>query len=136
MEQLLLQAFLAFHELDVVEQQHVEFAVAPLERRRRVGADRFDELRQEGLGGDVPHAVLGQRGLEEVHDGLQQVRLAKAGAAVDEQGVVGHAGGLGHCQRCCLCEPVAAAGDEALEGVARVGDVDAGDSAGRVAGRG
>ena len=32
-EELLLEALLVLHELDVVDEQHVELAVAPLERR-------------------------------------------------------------------------------------------------------
>ena len=56
-EELLLEPLLVLHELDVVDQQHVDLAVAPLERGRGVGADGVDELVQERLGGDVAHLV-------------------------------------------------------------------------------
>ena len=55
-EELLLEPLLALHELDVVDEQDVDLAVAPLERRRRVGADGVDELVEEALGRDVAHA--------------------------------------------------------------------------------
>ncbi len=35
-EELLLQTFLAFHELDVVDEEHVDVAIAPLEHGRRM----------------------------------------------------------------------------------------------------
>jgi hypothetical protein len=51
---------------------------------------------------------------------LQQVGLAQAGVAVDEQRVVGLRGSLGDGDRRGVREPVARADDEGLEGVLRV----------------
>ena len=53
-------------------------------------------------------------------DRVQQVGLAQAGVAVDEQRVVGLGGGLGDRDGGRVREPVAAADDERLEGVLRV----------------
>ena len=52
-----------------------------------------------------------------VADGVHQVGLAKAHAAVDEQGVVCLRGHLGHRQGHRVGEPVAAAHHEGIEGV-------------------
>ena len=58
--------------------------------------------------------------LRVVADGVQQVRLAQAGVAVDEQRVVGLGGRLGDRDGGGVREPVAAADDEGLERVLRV----------------
>ena len=78
--------------------------------------DRSDELVRELLGRDVrrPVAAIG----ESVPDGVQQVRLAEAGRAVEEERVVEVAGiprdALGGGDR----ETVPRSRDELLEGVA------------------
>jgi len=54
-EELFLETLFAFHELDVVDEQHVDLSVAPFEVAHHVGADGVDELVEEGLGGDVAH---------------------------------------------------------------------------------
>ena len=87
-EELLLELLGALEELDVVDEQHVEVAVAALERRHRLRADRstnsfmnvsVETYRTRLLGNSVSHVVA---------DGVQQVGLAEAGGAVDEQRVV------------------------------------------------
>ena len=55
-----------------------------------------------------------------VADRVQQVGLAQAGLAVDEERVVGLGRRLGHRDRGGVGEPVAGADDEGLEGVLRV----------------
>ena len=96
MEELLLETFLALDELDVVDEQHVALAVAPLERDRGVGADGVDELVHERLGRDVAHVAVREVLPHVVPDGVQQVGLAEARLAVDEQRVVGPARVFGH----------------------------------------
>ena len=81
------------------------------------------------LGGDV--ADLEARVVLEhvLRDGLEEVRLAQSGGAVDEQRVVGPARRLGHRQRRRLREAVRGAGHERVEGVLRI------DVGGSIAGR-
>ena len=95
-EELFLQPFFAFHELDVVD-EHVDVAIPALEVRCGVGADRVDVLIEEGLGADVTHDVVLVVVVHVVADGVQQVGLAQAGGTIDEQRVVAAAG--------CLCHP-------------------------------
>ena len=59
-EELLLEALLVLHELDVVDEQHVALAVAALEGGGGVGADGVDELVHERLGGHVAHVPAGK----------------------------------------------------------------------------
>lgn len=57
-EELFLDTFLAFDELDVVDEENVDVAVAAFERDPAVIAQRVDEVVGEFFGGDVldPHA--------------------------------------------------------------------------------
>ena len=115
-EELLLESLFALHELDVVDEQDVAVAIAPLEGQGRRGPQGVDEVVHERLGGDVedlaPGVVLG----DVVPDGVEQVGLAEAGVAVDEQGVVGAPGCLGDGLGGRVGQAVRRGGDEGLEG--------------------
>ena len=119
-EELLLQAFLAFHELDVVDQEHVDVAKASLEVGDRVGSNAVDVLVQERLGAHIANDVVLVVVVHVVADGVQQVRLAQAGRPVDEERVVAPTGGLGHPKRRSQGELVRCTLDEGLEGVSGV----------------
>src|SRR5699024_2054662 len=93
---------------------------AALERPGAVVTDAVDEVVGELLGVHVPdpHARVHVAGV--VANGVQQVRLAQTGLAVDEQRVVGAGRRLGDRQGGRVGEPVGGAGHEGLEGVLRV----------------
>ena len=55
-----------------------------------------------------------------VADGVHQVSLAQANAAVHEEGVVDLAGVLGYCQGCRMGKAVGATGDKGIKGVFRI----------------
>ena len=116
-EELFLGLFLALQELDVVDQQHVDVAIAPPELGTLVLADRVDEVVGQFLGGDVADPNPVEVVADVVAEGVQQVGLAQAGLAVDGQRVVRLARILGHRDRGGVGEPVRAADDEGLEGV-------------------
>ena len=88
-EELLLELLGALEELDVVDQEHVEVAVAPLEPRHGLGADRVDELVHERLGGHVTDPLVAEDRAHVVADGVEQVGFSQPGGPVDEQRVVG-----------------------------------------------
>ena len=115
-EEFLLEAFLALHELDVVDQEHVVPAVAILEFWELFVSDGLDEPVHERLTGYVLHPVGRIVGGDIVADGLEEVGLAEAGVSVDEQRVVGPSGGLGYRLGGCVGEPVGRADHEVLEG--------------------
>ena len=119
-EELLLQTFLALHELDVVDEQDVDLAVAALEAGRRVGSDRVDVLVEEGLGADVAHDVVLVVAMHVVTDRVQQMGLAEAGRAIDEQRVVAAARCFGDARGSRERELVRLTLDEGVERVARV----------------
>jgi hypothetical protein len=119
-EELFLGLGLALEELDVVDEQDVDVAVAPLEAVLAVVADRVDELVGELLAGDVAHLRVGVEAADVVADRVQQVGLPQPGLAVDEQRVVGLAGRLGDGNGGGVREAVGRTDDEGLEGVLRV----------------
>src|SRR5207245_9671072 len=53
-EELFLEPFFAFHELDVVNEQDVAFAVTALESGPRICPNGIDEFVHERLRGHVP----------------------------------------------------------------------------------
>ena len=135
MEELLEGLLLALEELHVVDQQHVDVPVAALEGVAGVGVHGVDELVEEGLGGDVTHPVGRVVVVHVAGDGLEQVGLAQAGVAVDEQGVPAPGRHLGHGLGGGVGEAVGPTDHEVLEGVAGV-ELDVAGGWGRVAGAG
>ena len=119
-EELLLGSFLVLQELDVVHQQHVDVAVAAAEPVLLAVADHVDEVVSELFRAHVPDLQALVKALGVVADGVQQMRLAEAGVAVDEQRVVGLGRRLGDGDGRRVREPVARPDDEGLERVLRV----------------
>ena len=119
-EELLLGRVLAGDELDVVHQEHVELAVAPLELVHPLEAQGVDEIVQEALGREVQHARVGVAAQDLLRDRVHQVRLSEADAAVQEERVVGARGRFGDGARRGVRELVGGADDEGVEREARV----------------
>ncbi len=92
----------------------------PLKRSIEPLREGGDELVRERLDRRVADAQPVARGADVVADRVQEVGLADAGRAVDEQRVVGLAGELGDGERGGVGEAVRVADDELLEGVLRV----------------
>ena len=119
-EELLLDPLLVLEELHVVDQQHVVGAVALLEALDPLVAERVDEVVHERLARDVADARVGGVLAHVLRDRLQQMRLAEAGAAVDEERVVGLRRRFGDRERGRVREAVRRADHEGVEGVLRV----------------
>ena len=88
MEELFECSFLAAQELDVVDQQYVDLAVTAVEFLDLAGilvgiAQRFDEFVGEFLAGYVANLQIRILDQGVIADGVQQVRLAQTGAAID-----------------------------------------------------
>ena len=98
MEELFLRPFLVGDELDVVDEQQVDPAVARTELVDLALLDARDEFVRELLGGRVDDALARELRRDLVADGMHQVGLAEAHAAVQEERVVGVAGALRHGQ--------------------------------------
>ena len=97
-EELLLGPLLVGDELDVVDEQQVDASVARPEVVDLALLDAGDELVGELLAGGVDDALAREAGEHLVADGVHQVGLAEAHAAVQEERVVGVAGSLGDRQ--------------------------------------
>ena len=119
-EELLTRLLAAGEELDVVDQQHVRLAEALLEATRAPFAHRVDELARELLDRGVANREARAEALDVVAHGVQQMRLAQAGRAVQEERVVRVARQLGDGERRRMGEVVLLADHELLEGVLRV----------------
>ena len=117
-----MELFLSLDELDVVEEQHVDGAVVLLELGHSTAAQAhgIDELVEELFGRHVAHPIGRVVDGHVVGDGLQEVRLAETGVAVDEQRVVRPRRCLGDAERCGVSEAVGGTRDECLEGVPAV----------------
>ena len=120
MEELLLRPLLVGQKLDVVDQQHVDRPVALAEGRHAVETDRVDQVVDELLRREVQDLQVRLPVEDAVADGVHQVRLAEAHAAVEEQRVVAVRRARRHGHRRGVGELVGAADDEGLEAVPRV----------------
>src|ERR1700747_2427869 len=106
MEELPLEALLALEELDVVDEEDVVGAVPLLEPLDPLVAEGVDEVVDERLARDIADGRRG-RGLRDVlRYRLEEVRLAKASPAVDEERVVRLRGRLCDGQRSCVREAI------------------------------
>ena len=120
-------------ELDVVDEQHVDAAVAVSEVLHALLADGVDEVVRELLAGGIQDPLARELRGHRVADGVHQVRLAQSHPAVEEERVVGMPRPLRHGEGGGVRQPVGGANDEVRELVAAV-EVD-GVPAGRCRGR-
>ena len=125
MEEFFLRGIAAGDKLNVVQHQHIDVAEAVAKFHVLVVLDGGDQLVGEHLAGQIEHAHVRKMILNEVADGVHQVRLAQADAAVEEQRVIGHARLLGDGQRGGVREAVGRADDERVKRRFRVEHVDA-----------
>ena len=116
-EKFLLNAFLAGEELDVVNQQHVGLAVFLAELGQLVVLDAVNVFVGELLGRDIGDARAFLVAGDVLADGVEQMRLAQADAAVKKKRVVGFAGRLGDGQGGGVGEIVVVADDKRFERV-------------------
>ena len=96
MEEALLGLLFIGDELDIIDEEQVDAAVLVSEVFGFPFAYCIDELIGELLGGDVDEVEVVLT--HQVADGVEQVALAQAGAAIDEQGVVAAAGVFRHAE--------------------------------------
>ena len=114
-EELFLRTLLAGEELDVVDQQRVERAIRVLEFADGVVLQRAHHVADESLRMHVRDARILVARADLIADGVHEVRLAEADAAVDEERVVSATGILRHLHRRGARELIALALDEVRE---------------------
>jgi hypothetical protein len=117
-EELLLGAFLAGDELDVIDQEEIDGAVLGAELGGSVVADRVDQLVREALRREIEQAERGVEASDLVADRVKEVGFAQADTPVDEERVIGLRGELGDGLARRLGELIGVADHEGIEGVA------------------
>ena len=88
MEEFFLGAILAGKELDVVDQQRVDFLEVPLELISRFFLKRTEKRAVEIVGTQVQHFGCRIEPAHFIAGGKHQMRLAQAGGAIQQQRVV------------------------------------------------
>ena len=88
MEELFLRGFLAGDELNIVDEECVGLAVLFAETHGGTGADGLDQLVCKLVALDINDILIREILFELVTDGVEQVRFAEAGVAVDKEGIV------------------------------------------------
>ena len=118
-EKLGLRALFADDELDVVDEQDVDAAIALAEFENAIVANRIDDFVHETLGRDV--GELQPRAVREhvVPDRVHQMRFAESHAAVEEQRVIRARRRFRNGAARGMRELIRRADDECFEGIAR-----------------
>ena len=75
MEELVLGRFLAGEEMNVVDQEQIEFTVTTTEGGDITGLQCLNELVRKGLRRNISNPGLRVGGVDGVSDGMHQVRL-------------------------------------------------------------
>ena len=119
-EELLLGGGLARDEVDIVDEQDVAGAVLVTELGHGLSGHGVDHLVGEVLALDVDDPHVGDLLLQLVGDGVEKVSLTQTAGAVDEQGVVGLSGTVGHGDTGGVSELVGGTHDEVLKGILKV----------------
>ena len=106
MEELLLGLDLPTEELNIVDNEDVDVAVASLECSGLIVANAVDEFIREFLGTDISNSCSAVQRPRVMTDCVKQVSLAETRTPVDEQRVVGGSGALGYSDGGGVCEAV------------------------------
>ena len=88
MEEFLLRPLFSRDELNIIDQKEIDRPVSCAKGVRAAVADCTDELIGEVLGREIDDHHAGKQVTALVTDRVEQVRLAEADAAIDEQRVV------------------------------------------------
>src|SRR5258705_5260262 len=120
MEEFLLCPLFSWDELNVIDKKEVDRPVARAEGGRVVVADCIDELIGKVLAETRDARRAGKQVTSPVTNRVEQVRLAEADAAIDEQGVIRARRKLRDSLTGGLGELVGRSDDEGVEGVAGV----------------
>src|SRR5712692_3037461 len=106
-EKLLLRAFLARQELNVVDHQHVDMTIPLPQIHHFVVSNGVDDLVCKLLGRQIGNPEIGPL-RHIISNGIQEVRLPQPGLPVDKEWVIGfrrlfgdrHTGGMGKLVSC------------------------------------
>ncbi len=120
MEELFLGALLTGDKLDVVHEKHINGVETITEADHAIEAQGVDDFNGKFFGAHVAQAHGRIALLDGVPDGVHQVGLAHAHAAVEEERVISFGRLLGDRARGCMGKLIGFADDKGVEGIARV----------------
>ncbi len=117
MEEFFLSSLLARHELNVVNQQHVDRSILLTKALRLVVANRIDEIVHESLGRDVAEFEMLIARSDCVSARMHQVRLAESDTAVQVKRVVGASRRFSYRKRSSVRELITRSNNETVVSV-------------------
>ncbi len=117
MKELFLCTFAVSQEVNVIDDEHVDMAIAMAEIVHLPALHAIEELVDEGVAAQVADRCIGLVTQQGVTDRLEQVGFAQAHASVNEKRVVGSAGLVSHRARRRRGKAIARAGDKMLKRV-------------------
>ncbi len=115
MKEFFLGAVLARDELNIVHHQNIDRAEQFLEPHRVTFPQRLDKAIHELFCRQINHTCLGLAGAQFLGNGVHQVGLTQANAAIKEQRVKRHRTALGHAARGGMGQFVRLADHERVE---------------------
>jgi len=118
-KKFLLRAIAPGEEVNVIDHQHVDVAIAMTKLIHLATLNGGDELVDEAVAGEIQNARIILALENFLADGLEQVRLAQPDAAVNEQRIVRPARLLADGDGRCVRQPVARTGNKMIEDVIR-----------------
>ena len=84
MEELFLKPLIALHELNVVNQQDINFAITAFKGSNGVAANAIYIFVQERLGRDISHLVMGVVLVNVVTNCVEEVGLSETSRTVNK----------------------------------------------------
>ncbi len=96
-KELFLRSLLTGNDLNIIDQQHIGCPIVAVEHGHPVQLDGRNHFVHKALAGGVHHVQAGIVVQQAAADGVHQVRLADADAAVNKKRVIAARGHLCHC---------------------------------------
>ena len=115
MEELFLGGVFARNELDVVDQQNINIAIAIAELFGLLPANGVDQVVGELFARHIQHIDVGILRQRRIADGVQQVGFAQTDTAIQKQRVVRLGRMIGHCHTGGTRQPIARTDDKAIK---------------------
>ncbi len=116
-KKLLEDLFLAFKELDVVEEQDISRAVLGLEVIDALVTNPIDEVIEECFRSHITNGFRRVKIPHVVANRMEKMGLAESCSSEDKKWVVGEAGLIGYCHCCAVGKGVGVTHDEVLESI-------------------
>src|SRR6056300_108183 len=116
-EESFLSGVFSLKELNVVDQEDVDFSIPSLEFRRSVVGNRVNEVVGELFRGHITNTNALVEALGIMTNGVEEVGFTQSRAPINKEGVVGLGGSFGDRYCCGVREAVGRPDHEVIEAV-------------------